>query len=308
MTITRPPKPVTTIDERSDSTTPGRQRSLDARALVAFFGLSFALSWAWVIPFAVTGHTVFQGRWWPTHFPALLAPMLAAFIVTARTSGRTGVRDLLRRMGRWRIGWRWWLVTLSPLCFLGVAFAGVAATGGSLPPAGKFTQFSGLPSGLGIVGVALAITVIDGFGEETGWRGYALPQLQKRFSPITSTVIVAVAWAAWHIPQFAALHSYAGFSAGTGIGFLFGLICGAFVATWLYNNTGGSILAVAVWHGVYDTVAGTAAATDGSATIAAIVSTFIMVQAFGLVGLEIRATRHGSRSILRPVSSLPLVP
>ena len=302
MTMTRPPRPVNTVDKQSDSAT-RRHRSPNARALVAFFALSFALSWAWVIPLAATGHTVFQGRWWPTHFPALLAPMLAAFIVTARTRGRTGVHDLLRRMGRWRIGWRWWLMALSPLCFLGVAIAAVAATGGSLPAAREFAQFSGLPSTLGIVGVALAITVIDGFGEETGWRGYALPQLQKRFSPLTATLIVAVAWAVWHIPQFVALDSYAGFSTGTAIGFLFGLTCGAFVATWLYNNTGGSILAVAVWHGVYDTAAGTAAATEGSATVAAVVSTLIMVQAFVLVGLEVRARRHGSRSILSPAST-----
>ena len=194
---------------------PGREGSgFNARALVAFFAIAYLVSWAWVIPLAVTGHTVFQGRGWPSHFPSLLGPMVAAFVVTAWTTGRFGVRDLLRRMGRWRIGWRWWLAALSPLGFLGLALGVVAASGGTLPRTGDFAQFSGLPSGLGVVGVALLIVVVNGFGEETGWRGYALPQLQKRFSPLTSTLILAGCWAGWHIPQFFALHSYKGFSAG----------------------------------------------------------------------------------------------
>ncbi len=143
--------------------------------LLAFLILSYALSWAWLIPLTATGHTVLQGSGWPTHFPSLIAPMLAAFIVTAYTTGYSGVCDLLGRMGRWRIGWRWWLAALSPLGFFGIALGVIAASGGSMPTRHAFTQYSGLPSGLGVVGVALTVLVIDGFGEETGWRGYALP-------------------------------------------------------------------------------------------------------------------------------------
>lgn len=290
----------TGLTDRTESA-PGQENSVfDARALLAFFAIAYVLSWAWVIPLAVTGHTVFQGRGWPSHFPSLLGPMAAAFVVTAWTTGRFGVRDLLRRMGRWQIGWRWWLIALSPLAFLGLALGVVAASGGTLPKIADFAQFSGLPSGLGVIGVALLIVVVNGFGEETGWRGYALPQLQKRFSPLTSTLILAGCWAGWHIPQFFALHSYKGFSAGTGVGFFFGLACGAVVLTWLYNRTGGSILAVVVWHGIYNVVGGTKAATGGSGAIAAVVTTIIMIQALVLVGLEIRAGRHGTRSILGP--------
>ena len=285
---------------RSEPGTGSKGGPFDPRALVAFFLLAYLLNWAWVIPLAATGHTVFQGMGWPTHFPSLLAPLVAAFIVTACTTGRSGARDLLGRMGRWRIGWRWWVAALSPVGFLALAIAGIAVTGGTLPEAGDFAQFSGVPSGLGLVGVALVILVVDGFGEETGWRGYALPQLQKRYSPLTSTLILAGLWAGWHIPLFFALHSYQGFSAGTTIGFAFGLTCGAVVATWLYNHTGGSILAVVVWHGFYDVVSGTKAATGGSGTIAAVVSTMIMVQAVVLVGLEIRAGRRGRPSLLGP--------
>jgi hypothetical protein len=69
------------------------------------------------------------------------------------------------------------------------------------------------------------------------------------------------------------------------------------VLTWLYNGTGGSILACAVWHGVYNLATGTAAATG---TIQAVTSTFVYVQALLLVGLELRARRRGETSILGP--------
>ncbi len=117
---------------------------------------------------------------------------------------------------------------------------------------------------------------------------------------MASTLILAGFWAGWHIPQFFALDSYKGFSVGTGVGFAFGLTCGAVVATWIYNRSGGSILAVVVWHGIYDTVVGTKAGTGGPGTIAAVVSTFIIVQALVLVTLEVRASHRGARSVLGP--------
>ncbi len=156
---------------RSPTRLPRAGGSFNVRAIVAFFALSYLLSWAWLIPLGATGHIVFQGRGWPSDFPSLLGPMLAAFVVTAWLTGRSGIRDLLRRMGSWRIGWRWWLVALSPLAFLGAALVAMAASGARLPNSGDFAQFSGLSSGLGVVGVALVMLLIHGFGEETGWRG-----------------------------------------------------------------------------------------------------------------------------------------
>ncbi len=104
------------VPERDvDASAPGTHVST-GRRVVLFFALSYAISWAWVVPLAATGHTVVQGRGWPTHFPSLLGPLLAACILTAWTGHGAGVRDLLARMWRWRIGWRWWLGTVSPPC------------------------------------------------------------------------------------------------------------------------------------------------------------------------------------------------
>jgi len=269
---------------------------LDTRALVAFFGLAYLLSWAWAVPSALRGEVIHRGDGWPTHLPSLFGPLVAAFLVTAWTVGRAGVADLWRRMVRWRVPARWWLSAVSPLAFLAVALVAERLAGDPWPRAAAFGRFTGMPA-VGVIGVFLLVT-LAAFGEETGWRGYALPQLQRRFSPLTATLILAPLWALWHAPQFFVVATYRNFGVGDCVGFLIGLTCGAVVLTWLYNRSGGSILIVAVWHGIYNLVGGGTDAAVG--TISAVVSTLVMVQGVTLAGLELRARRRGRPSIIGP--------
>jgi membrane protease YdiL (CAAX protease family) len=262
--------------------------------LAAFVILAYAISWTWMLPLVAADDIVERGSGWATQFPALLGPALAAFVVTALVWGRRGVRDLLGRIGLWRMPARWWAATLSPLAFLGVALA-VALAAGTLPAWSDFGRFSGLPA-IGVLPVAV-IVVLGAFGEEIGWRGFALPQLQRRHGAFAAALLVTPIWAVWHVPLFFTVATYRDFAPVGYIGFVFGLACGSIVLTWLYNGTGGSILACAVWHGAYNLASGTAAA-DG--TIAAVTSTFVMVQALLLVGLELRARRRGAASVLGP--------
>ena len=272
------------------------------RRVAWFFVLAYALSWAWEIPWAVSGRTVMQGQGWPSQLPALLGPLTAAVIVTAGTEGRQGIKGFAARLLRWRIGWRWWLVALSPLAFLAAAVGVVAATA-TVPSYRDFSSYSGVPAGLGIVGVAVVIVVVNGLGEEAGWRGYALEHLQRRWSPLRATLVIAPLWAAWHLPLFFSLDSYKDFSPAMIPVFFFGLVCGALVCTWIYNRTGGSILAVAVWHALYNVAGGTKAGGDGSGTIAAIVWTFVVVNSVLILVLELRARRRGLPSPLRMCAS-----
>lgn len=272
---------------------PGGSR-LDLRALVLFVTLAYGLSWSWMIPLALAHQVVRRGVGWPTHYPALLGPALAAMVVTAWTLGRPGVGALLARMARWRVAVRWWLWAMSPAAFLGLALMGMVVAHKGLPTVAEFGQFSGTPS-VGLVGVLLLL-LLGACGEETGWRGYALPQLQRRFGPLASSFIVAVLWFGWHVPQFFVIASYRGNGAFQYFGFFLGLTCGAVILTWLYNRSGGSILLVAVWHGLYNFVSGTQAGATG--VLAAAVTTLIMVQAVVLVVLELRARRRGRPSVL----------
>lgn len=87
--------------------------------------------------------------------------------------------------------------------------------------------------------------VFYGFGEEGGWRGYALPALQSNCAAFKATVILSVIWICWHIPSFFYRYDFKG---GAYLGFLLGIFAGAIWLTFLFNYTNGSILAVSLWH------------------------------------------------------------
>lgn len=262
-----------------------------------FFVLAYGLSWGWLIPIGLAGGPVTAGTGWPTHFPALLGPALAAFVVAAWWGGRRGVADLLRRMVLVRVPIRWWLFAVSPLLVLLAVLVIDTVVGQPLPAYADFAVFSGLPAGWGVLGVAAAILLVNGFGEETGWRGYALPALQRRYSPLVATVILAVLWAAWHAPMFIVVSTFRSFNVPILAGWIIGLFCGAIVLTWLYNRSGGSVLLVAVWHTTYNIISGTNAATG---LLAATSTTLVIALALILLGLEIRASRQHRTSVLGP--------
>jgi membrane protease YdiL (CAAX protease family) len=102
---------------------------------------------------------------------------------------------------------------------------------------------------LGVLGLWL---LTYGFGEETGWRAYALPRLQKNRPAATATLILALLWACWHLPAFFYRDTYIELGI---IGFpmvAFSILFAAMVFTWLYNSTGGSVLLVILFHAVFN--------------------------------------------------------
>lgn len=280
---------------------PGSGRVHRVPPVVWFFLLTYALSWGWLLPIAVSGGVVVAGRGWPTHFPALLGPLFAACAVTIWHDGRRGLVDLVRRMSRLRARARWWLFAVSPLVILVMVLIIDAATGRPLPAYGGFAVFSGLPSRWGVLGVAAGVLLVNGFGEETGWRGYALPALQRHRSPLVATIIVSGFWAVWHGPMFVVVNTFRSFNLPILSGWIIGLMSGAIVLTWLYNRSGGCILLVAVWHATYNLISGTAAAQG---LLAAASTTLVIALALTLVVLEIRAIRAGRRSVLGPATEI----
>lgn len=246
---------------------------------VWFIVLAFVFSWGWLIPFALAGAIVVAGVGWPTHVPALLGPLLTAFVVTAIMRGRPGALDLLHRMVRFKVPLRWWFFAVSPLLLLLLVMLLDSATGQPLPTMKDSAMFSGLPRGWGAVGVG-AVLVLMAFGEETGWRGYLLPHLQERYSPLAATLIVATAWIIWYAPMFRIIDTYRSFSPAITVGWASALFCGAIVLSWLYNRSGGGILLVAVWHATYNLISGTSAATG---LLAATSTTLVIALAITLV-------------------------
>ena len=139
--------------------------------MATYLILACAISWAWWIPMAVTGAVSRQGVGWPTHLPGLqLGPAIAAFAVTALADGKVGIADLTRRLLRWRVGWQWWaiVVATASLAIVGVVIS--ALLGRSAPPAADFARYTGIGN-VGLAAVIIIALVVNGLGEETGWRG-----------------------------------------------------------------------------------------------------------------------------------------
>jgi len=240
-------------------------------SLFVFFVLAYAISWAVEIPLALRAQNLIDMPIpFSVHYLAAYGPMLAAIIVTWLTDGRDGLRELFGRMFRWRVLPVWWLVAIAPL-LLHVLVAIVSRfIQGRWPDLGLLGQIDFLPN-LG-TGALLLWILTFGLGEETGWRGYALPRLQRGRSAFSATVILWVLWSLWHLPLF--FYSYDFFIVP---GLLIGLLAGAVVFTWLYNSTGGNILLVAVWHGAFNFTTGCIACKTGIA--AAILSVLVVVWA-----------------------------
>jgi membrane protease YdiL (CAAX protease family) len=199
-------------------------------------------------------------------------------------------------MGRWRFTSVWWLVVASPLLVVGLTFVGMGLGGQDLPSWSDFSMFNGLPAH-GVFSTLLMVLVLNGLGEETGWRGFLQDRLQLRFKPLSSTLIVAVVWAVWHTPFFFILSTYSEFSPMTLVMFPLGLTSGAVILAWLYNHTGRSILAVALWHTFYNMSVATAGATD---LVQGVVTAAVMIAASVLVTAEIVVQLRGGDSVLGP--------
>jgi len=240
------------------------------RPVTCFVVLAFALSWAWWLPFVLRGDDVTRGDPWPTQLVGLWGPGLAAVLVTGALNGRDGLAELWSRLTRWRVPGRWYAVSAGTLV-LGLGVAMLAYPGRAFSDA---ASYSGTPN-LGLVLTFLLILGVNGFGEETGWRGFMADRLLPRHGPLKASLLVAAVWGLWHLPLFFLLPSLRGLGVAA-LGWILGLACGSLVLTWMYASSGHSVLVVALWHTSYNFASGTAL-TDGTA--AAVTSTGVMAAA-----------------------------
>jgi membrane protease YdiL (CAAX protease family) len=121
-------------------------------------------------------------------FVGAAMPSLAALLLTRLLYGRQGMRGLGARLCRWRVG-RWWL-TLLILPVL------VAVTP-------LLRRLAGYPvdtrAMIALLVPGLALGIGAGLSEEIGWRGFLLPHLLKRYSPLVAALLVGLIWGGlWH--------------------------------------------------------------------------------------------------------------
>lgn len=219
----------------SGSNSAYRAGLLARRPLISFFILAILISWLISLPALLFG-LPFK----PFQTAGAYGPFLAAVIVSA---GMGDLRSLLKRMTTFRFGVGWYLLAIFGyvLLYLLVASLSGAPLVQSLSKDWSLIFTLYLP--------ALFTTyLVNPIGEETGWTGFALPHLQKRFSPWLSAVILGTVWAVWHLPAYFVPSEMGAFNP---VGFLFFVansILIRMIWTWATNNSGGSGVAGILLH------------------------------------------------------------
>lgn len=225
------------------------QKSGTNKRLWLFFMLTYGFSWLFWIPQALAAH----GAVLPTRVaaflsgpfnPAAFGPFVAALVLTFLDEGWQGVIGLLKQGLDLRFQKIWLLaiLLLPPVIFAGAILLSVF-TGAVLLDSSVLSN----PI-VAIVAFGIILLTAGPLQEEFGWRGYALPRLQRHFNALVSSLVLGVLWWLWHLPLVFIPDKFM-----VSTPWLFGMLMVEMVLvtilfTWIYNNTGGSILATMLFH------------------------------------------------------------
>ncbi len=216
--------------------------------LLSYFILSYVFFWVILGLFGAVVVGVLHLD--PNNQPLLLSfvriagswmPSLAAAIVVATGEGREGVVRLFAKFIQFRVPARWYLASLIPAGLAVLTVIAYRATGGI--PQG------GVPLTVGFWVNLVLISILTGAtGEEPGWRGFALPRLLERFSPLGAGLLLGVLWSFWHLP----LWFTTGYSGTTLLSYILafnvGVISLGLVMVWIYLRTPDSLVPMFLAH------------------------------------------------------------
>jgi membrane protease YdiL (CAAX protease family) len=169
-------------------------------------------------------------------------PSLLAIFLTWKKEGVTGLRLLGRRILQFKLGWHWYVITIL-IVILGST--GQLAINKLLGNSYNGHLFWAQ------LGSFLPLLILGPLSEEIGWRGYALGRLQTRWNALTSSLIVGLVWALWHLPLFLTVGTSQHELGLPFISFLVGFMANSILYTWLYNNTKQSIWSAILFHWLY---------------------------------------------------------
>jgi uncharacterized protein len=193
---------------------------------VPFFVGAFSITWGLQLPAVITRIDALM----PLAVLGIFGPAIAATWLARREPG--GVRALYAGLRAWRVSPVWYLVALALPGALLVAGMAVASGFGDRDLAWVYPPRGG----------RIAAMVLVAFGEEIGWRGFALPRLEARYGALRASMVIGVLWAFWHVPMVV----------GQGIALMplmiVMLVPGSIVFTWIWKRTGKSLLLAVLTH------------------------------------------------------------
>ena len=189
---------------------------------------------------------------WPVQIKAwlILPAMLPAWVISGAFSKDPGIRSLLRTLVH-PPNWRWLVIALLSMpAFLLLPSALAHLFGMPLQWPARQSS-AGAYAAAGIVKFSYNL-LFAGVLEEPGWRGFLLQRLQYKYSPLLASIFVWLPWAIWHVPL-----DFGGWVASSLILYLeirvIFLIPLTILTTWIYNRSGGAILAAALFHASFNT-------------------------------------------------------
>jgi len=208
----------------------------EKKNLAMFFAIAFGWSWFfWLLQ--SLGLNLYL---------APFGPFVAAFTLTYINERSKGVKDLLKKGFDPRIKKAWYL----PVFLLMPTIAGLSLLGAYLVE-GVVPELTALVQPWLIVWNFVYMFFLGSpLQEEFGWRGYALPRLQARYSVLFSSAVLGVVWAVWHLPLNFMSGAGPQYEAALPM-FLSSVVLMAFMSilfTWIFNNTEGSVFATLLFH------------------------------------------------------------
>lgn len=217
------------------------QSGMTTKTLVPFLALTFGLTWgiaALLILFtdeivAIFGEISMSN---PLFILAVYSPGFAGVFLVWCKYGIKGLGSFFRRLTLWRASTLWWLFLT--LGIPAIVYLGAAVKGTINDPFPFSPWFQVFP--------VLAIALFLGPVEEFGWRGLALPLLQRKFAPFWAGLILGIIWATWHIPSF--LMSGTPQSAWSFAPYFAGVVAISVILTPLFNDSRGSLLIAVLYH------------------------------------------------------------
>jgi CAAX protease family protein len=217
----------------------------ERKKLGLFFLIAFAWAWLLLLPRILATANWFTLPGWLSYFLSTIAafgPFVAAFALTYWNEGQAGISSLWRRGWEYRFQKKW----LAPTLLLAPVVAVLAVLVVML--ARENIDWKLAPPALTLFPVFMLIFFTSAFPEEFGWRGYVLDRFQLRWSALVSSLILGAIWGLWQLP----LHFIVGTTQHTVPiwEFVVQTIVVTVAYTWLYNNTGGSILVAMLFHAV----------------------------------------------------------
>lgn len=214
-----------------------------------FFILTFLISWVLWSPLYFSKHI---NEFWA--LPGAWGPTISAILVTWFHEGKTGVKQLLKKLLIWRLPVKYYLFAISLSVFLVILAMLLANLFFNVD-----INFSSIPRGIGLEDNDLLLSLLllpflflitcfvgGPIAEELGWRGFAQEKLQLKYGETLAGLIIGFFWVLWHLPLMIFLPQ--GIGHMPTVAYIIVMINMSVLFAWLNNKTKGSVLLAVIFH------------------------------------------------------------